>query len=448
MADITLPQGYMGSEQLPKTRQVLKNCINTGQYIIPRPGITELGTSSGVARGSFVWNESLYQVFSTNLVKVSADGSTTIVGTIAGTGQIDSDIGFNHAVIIVRETTGKGYTLDASDVLTEITNIYFEASNSVAHINGRFVYIPYNGDPAFFSDVGDGASIQSDSFIDAEELPDKNVAVVNYKNVLLIAGTDSWELFRDTNAETVVFTRLNARIQYGYIGGVTEYTDTVAFIGREKDQDAGIYLIAAGTANKISNEAIDTILTSYTLPELALAIPARFKWRGYDVLTYTLERHSFGFYGGQWFLLDTRVGDDNVPWRAGFVTHWNQRYYTALGSSIGRLDQTNTDNGNPIERVIEFGYSNENNDNFTARSLEIGISQGYTAAGTVGLALSRDNVLYSDAFYRSTGEIGQYANKLTWDYPGGLGYYEGFMGMRIVTTSDVSFAVDKVSVMI
>lgn len=448
LADINLPQGYTGSEKLPKTRQLLKNCFNTGQYILPRPGITSLSTQAGVARGSFVWNEFLYMVFSTSLYKVDAAGATTLIGTIDGTAQIDTDIGFNHAVIIVREATGKGYTLDSVDTLTEIVDAEFVASNSVTHINGRFVYIPFNGDPAFFSDVGNGASIQTTSFFDAEELPDKNKVVFNYKNILLIGGTDSFELFRDTNAPTVVYTRLNARIQFGYIGGITEYSDTFAFIGREKDQDVGIYLIGAGTAPKISNEAIDTILSTYTESELSTAIPARFKWRGYDILTYTLTRHSFGYWGGNWFILDTRIDNENEPWRAGYVTHWMQKYYTCLGSDIGRLDKINTDYGNTFERVIEFGYYSENNNDFTAHAVEVGISQGYTSSGTVGLQLSRDNVLYSDVFFRSTGSVGDYSNKLTWQYPGGLGYYEGFMGFRITSTSDVEFSADKISVLI
>ena len=318
-------------------------------------------------------------VFSTSLLKVDAAGGTTVIGTIAGTAQIDTAIGFNHAVIVVRETGGIGYTLNTIDELNEINDPQFAASNSVTHINGRFVYIPMDGSPAFFSDVGNGALIQTTSFFDAEELPDKNKVVFNFKNVLIIGGTDSFELFRDTATPTTVYTRLNARIQYGYIGGITEYADTFAFIGREKDQDVGIYTIGAGTANKISNEAIDTILSTYTENELAFAIPARFKWRGYDLLTYTLTRHSFGFWGGNWFLVDTRIGNENAPWRAGFVRQWKQKYYTALASSIGRLDKINTDYGNLFERSVEFGYYNQDNHDFTAKYVEVGISQGFNA---------------------------------------------------------------------
>lgn len=442
-----MPLGCKGSDRLPKTREVLKNCFNTQEgHILPRPGITSLGAVTGVARGHFVWNGSRYAVYSECLYKLATDGSTTLIGTVEGSAPIDTAIGFNHAVIISRQTGGKGYTLDSSDTLTEITDAQFEASNSVTHINGRFVFIPFDGDPAFFSDVGDGSSIQTTAFFDAEELPDKNKVAFNLQNILFIGGTDSFEQFREVSGGTIPYRRLSSRIHNGYIGAIIEYAGSFAFIGREKGEDVGIYYIGQGAAPKISNEYIDSILTTYTEAELALAVPGRFKWRGYDLLTFTLERDAFGFYRGQWFLLETLLEGERFPWQAGFITHFEQKYYTASGSKQGRLDQINTDYGNPIERVISSGYYHPENDDFTAGFLEMGISQGYTSTGTVGLKLSRDNVLYSSQFFRSTGDAGDYSDKLVWSYPGGLGYYPGFMGWEITTTADIEFACDKMTI--
>lgn len=425
----------------------MKNCFNTQEgYILPRPGITSLGTVSGVARGHFVWNGARYAVYSESLYKLTSSGSTTLVGAIDGFGPVDVAIGFNHAVIISRQSDGKGYTLNASDTLTEIVDAQFVASNSVTHINGRFVYVPFNGDPAFFSDVGDGASIQTTAFFDAENLPDKNKVAFNLQDILFIGGTDSFQTFRDVGGSPVPYRPLSSRIHTGYIGGVIEYAGSFAFIGRETGEDVGIYYIGQGAAPKISNEYIDSILTTYTEAELGIAIPGRFKWRGYDILTFTLERHAFGFYQGQWFLLETLFEGERIPWQAGFIVHFEQKYYTASGSRQGRLDQVNTDYGSPIERVIEGGYYHPENDDFTAGYMELGISQGYTGSDTVGLQLSRDNVLYGPALFRSTGDVGQYSNKLVWAYPGGLGYYPGFMGWRLSTTGDVEFAVDKMTI--
>ena len=447
MPIIPLPNGLVGSEHLPRTRQVLTNCFNnqTGQ-VISRPGVTELNDTGLVARGQFFWNDSLYQVVSQSLIKITdlATGAFSTIGTINGNAVIDTAIGFNTAVILVKG--GEIYTLDNTDTLVTISgNANFVPSVAVAHIDGRFVYIPSDGDPAFFSNVGAAGTVEALSFFDAEELPDKNSTVFNFRNTLYIGGTDSLELFRDTGASPNPFTRLNgARISNGFIGGLIEYNETFLFIGREKDQGFGIYAINAGIAQKISNTFIDTILANYTEGQLGDAVGARIKWRGYDLATFTLANDSFGFLGGNWFKLETF---DNLgipgPWAGGFITQIGGVYYSASGSKIGRFGAFNQDYGSRISRVIELGFDSPENQYFNAQKLQIGLGQGFTSAGgTVGLAMSRNNVLYGDAFYRDLGAIGEYTAKLEWNYPGGLGAYDGFMGIRIITTQDVSFSVD------
>lgn len=448
LADIPLPTGYTKSDDLPKLTEILKNCFHTGDHILPRPGIESISTVTGVARGGFVWQESLYEVYSTSLYRMTvATGATTLIGTIDGTAQIDTAIGFNDAVIIVRETGGKGYTLNIAETLTEIVSAQFEACNSVTHMNGRFIYIPFDGaNPAFFSDVGAGGTIQATSFFDAEELPDKNKVTINFGNILYIGGTDSIESFRDTGQVPVPYTRLNNRLNFGYISGMTEYADTLAFIGRETDQDVGIFILSGnkGNAIKISNEGIDTILIDYSLAELENVVTARFKWRGYDILTYTLNDDSFAYTLGNWFLLDTRVLGDDLPWQTGFIHLLNQKYYSSNNSNFGVLDKIRTDYGDTFEKLIQMGFYDEENDRFSIKSFELGISQGFTETGTVGLALSDDGVLFASPFFRSTGASGEYSQKLVWDYPGGA-WVEGYLGIRLTTASDIDFGIDKLT---
>ncbi len=472
MPRIPLPEGLVGSERLPHTRRSLTNCFNNGEgQIVPIPGITLLNTTGKVARGQFVWNGSLYQVVSEALIKITNTdtGAFTVNGTpIAGNENIVTAVGFNTAVILV--PGGDIYTLDKSDNVVLIsTKPNFVPSDSVAHIDGRFVYIPSDGDPAFFSDVGDAGSVQAASFFDAEELPDLNEVTFNLNNTLYIGGTDSFELFRNTGASPNPFQRLTgARISAGYIGGLIEYNRTFFFIGRLKDQDFGIFAIGQGEAPKISDEPIDIILTGYNEEELSQAVAGRFIWRGFDIVTFTLKRDSFGFFNGNWFKLDTLVNDQPEIWQGGFVTQLAGKYYTAFGENIGRLDLINTIYGQPISKTIDVGFEQEDNDFFTCQSLGVGISQGFNETNivsvggfsngfsngfavvtmvvedkTVGLFMSRDNVTYGPGIFRDVGQLGQYSNHLEWNYPGGLGIYDGFMGMRITTTQDIVFSVDK-----
>lgn len=415
--------------------------------MIIRPGITEITTTGKVARGQFVWNGALYQVVSEDLIKITNTdtGAFSVIGTISGNEIIETDVGFNEAVIVVKSATGAIFTLDDADALTDISaNSNFVPCTDVAFINGRFVYIPFDGDPAFFSDVGDAGTVQALSFFDAEELPDKNNSVFNFKNTLYIGGTDSFELFRDTGASPNPFARISgSRITNGYIGGLIEYNETFLFVGREKDQDFGIYAIGQGLAPKISNEAIDLVLSTYSQDELDAVIGGRFKWRGYDVAVFKFARDSFGYYAGNWFVTDTVFNGISQPWASGFITQFEGTYFTAFEDKIGRLDKVNTDYGERITRIIDTGFEQEDDDFFTCQSLELGISQGFNEeVGSVALFLSEDNVLYSEPIYRNLGALGQYAERLVWNEPGGLGTYDGFMGIRIFTTEDVDFASD------
>ncbi len=100
---IPFPLGYEGVEHLPRTKRVLQNCFNNGSdKIISRPGIELIKTTDAVARGSFTWNGALYHVLSQQLVKVTNTdtGAYTVIGTIDGPEPIETDIGFNEAVIV------------------------------------------------------------------------------------------------------------------------------------------------------------------------------------------------------------------------------------------------------------------------------------------------------------------------------------------------------------
>lgn len=443
MANIDFPQGLNGTAGLPATNTALKNCFNALGPIIQRPGILALGNTGKVARGAFEWNGSLYEVASTSLLKINTDGTHTVIGTIAGTTSISVAVGFNDAVIVVKG--GNGYLLNKSDVITQITSVNYLPSSSVTHMNGRFIYIPTDGTPAFFSEVGAGGAILSSSFFDAEELPDLNEVCFNFRNVLYIGGTDSFELFRDYGIATVPYRRLNARIDSGYIGGLLEYNSTYLFIGREKGQNVGIYSIGQGVAPKISNEYIDTILDTYTESELATCISGRIKWHGFDIATFTLARHSWGFLGGNWFELDTRVGGENAPWQAGYIVEFGLKYYSFNASDIGVFDAINTDHGNPFERLINGVFESESD--FSVQRLEYRLSQGYNSdVGSVGLQVSDTNVLFGPVFHQLTGALGGYSEKLEWNYPGGLGLYDGLFAYRLSTSEDIDFSATKLMI--
>lgn len=456
MAKIQYPNGIEGSEDLPRTTRLLQNIFKTRDgRLLYRPGISGLNTiADTLARGAFVWNGSLYMVFALQLIKITdttTGAFSVIVGNIAGSDVIETDVGFNEAVIVVKSTSGSIYTLDKTDTLVEIWdgaaqtgNANFASCVDVTFINDRFVYIPADGSPTFFSDPGAAGTVNVLSFFDAQVLPDKNNASFNFRNTLYIMGTDSIELFKDIGTSPVPFGRRSGgAIDNGFIGGLLEYDNTFLFIGRKKNQSPGIFAISQGTAPKISNEAIDLLLSTYTLEELGEAIPGRINWRGNDIATFALRRDSFGFLNGNWFRLETLFNNESFPWGAGFIAQFEGEYFTAFEERIGKFTKINTDYGSPITRKIIGGIEQPDNNFFSVQEIQVGIVQGENAAvGSVNLRLSRTGVQFGDPLTRNLGDLGEYGSLLRWNYYGGLGTFEGFMAYEISSTENIAFSND------
>jgi hypothetical protein len=600
---IPFPTGFAGAEDLPHTNSSLENCfLDENGNVLARPGIEDLNDTGRVARGQFEWDENLYQVASTDLIRITntTTGSFEEAGTIIGSSEVRTAVGFVNAVIVVRggniytlgkdtattsissvgagssgsvfnhagtnpsigntvtltsfsvntnynvsdeavtlifnaitstaisavadsvanpgtasfthagtspglgqEVTLSGFapeiTYNATGNVTATTATTFEVStiaftatdtgnfvatdafelstvvfgtnetdgffaiilalisananfvpcDDVTHINGRFVYIPTSGDPAFFSDIGQAGVVQVLSFFDAEELPDLNNGCFNLRNTLYITGTDSIELFRDTGASPNPFIRVaGSRIDYGFIGGLMEFQDTFLFLGRPKDHQPGIFAVGSGTAPKISNARIDLLLSTYTPQELFQARPGRIIWRGYDLATFTLRRDSFGYLNGNWFVLDTILDGTSRPWQAGFITEFNGEYFSTDEFKIGKFEKINTDYNNPTTKLLQMVLRQDRDRWFSVQSITIGISQGFNTItnGTVALSLSRNGVQYGPEVFRDLGNLGQYETKLVWNSAGGLGMFQGFVGIKISTQADIDFSADSLIV--
>jgi len=118
------------------------------------------------------------------------------------------------------------------------------------------------------------------------------------------------------------------------------------------------------------------------------------------------------------------------------------KYYSFSSSNIGAFEAINTDNGNTFERQINGAFESE--DDFSIQRLEYRLSQGYNSdIGSVGLQVSDDNVLFGPVFQRQTGSLGGYSDKLEWNYPGGLGHYDGLFAYKLSTAEDIDFSATK-----
>lgn len=118
MPKLPFPSGYYEIKNLPKSRENLVNLFNNGEgAVLPRPGIDKIETFDGIARAEFEWNGSLYAIYNTKLYKMTdpETGANTLVGNVSGNEIVETAIGFNTAVLVVKG--GEIYTLDKSDTI-------------------------------------------------------------------------------------------------------------------------------------------------------------------------------------------------------------------------------------------------------------------------------------------------------------------------------------------
>lgn len=447
---IPLPKGLQGLKDFPRQREGLFNMMRTKEgNLIPRPGVELFATGNGPCRGQHKFQNMLYQVSDQNLILIEEDSTVSNVPglDITSTQECAMAADFSNLVIVVKGD--RGYFFDGVSV-QEITDPDYLTSVDVDIIAGRAVYIPEDGGPAFFSDEFAPNVIQPLSFFDAETQPDFNKGVINIRERLYILGAETTEPFRYTGTGTVPFQRIEGgSIWTGYAGGKVSYLNSFAFLGKDKNNNFGFFIMGSGSAQRISNGVVDEILNEeYTLEELESCIGNRFQWKNEDVAIFRLPRHCLAFNGQGWLLLESLVdGETVLPWETNYIDHVYGDYYTGTAASgkIGKLSEVYTDFGARLEFGFDTFVKGNREDYFTLNRLTLdGVSGQQTPQAKIGLQTSEDGKVWGPRFFVGLGNIGERDRVVSWEYPGGLGDYESFAGLRIRCGDPVNIASEGV----
>ena len=432
MPEIQLPTGCKGDSNTPKQKEIVKNAwIEMGDKptLSPRPGVTSLGSSYGVVRGAGNFNnpntnrKELYQVQSDRLYRIEKNANDTFIGTDIGfiDGGADCILvaSFTDLLILVKgESTGVNglaYFYNDTDGLTQITDVDLLPSVDVAFLLGRFLFIPADGGPFFWSNVNDPSNIDSSKFADAETLPDKNIGVSEWKDNALIFGAQTIERLT-YNASLATFQRVQgATLDVGYIGGRAQYGEDIMFIGREPNGDAGIYVYP--NRQRVSGKYYDEVLNSYSLAELSGVRAQSFSWEGTSFVVWTLPNHSILFYGDLGIISSGVTGTEEGTWRATFITENNGDLICgdSNDTAIGYLSDIGTDFGEKIEGELVTFVRGAPRSGFNFIRLIMGITTGQSSEdATISLAVSEDGVQYFDEDFIDISGVGQFDKEISW----------------------------------
>jgi len=179
------------------------------------------------------------------------------LGTIGGSGRAtvvsNSVPGDNQ--ILVLNGTGAGYIYQTA-TLTQITDVDFYPTTSVAILNERF-WFPRDGTNEYFcSDIADGFSYDPLAFATAEWKPDNARITVSKKSALWVLGSSTAEY--NQSFDDIIFPLRPVRgasLDVGILANnsFAELDDYFCFLG----DNSNIYLIAGTEAKIISDLEFD-----------------------------------------------------------------------------------------------------------------------------------------------------------------------------------------------
>ncbi len=433
---------------------VEKSILGAAGYMLNYPGLTQIGTGSGIDRGG-IYNERFedqYRLSGTKLISVSGTGVKVVLGTISGASQATMK-GFYSFTTQGIIADGNFFLYSPSGGLVQVTD-----SDVGSPIDGVWVnnyYFMTDGEYLFHTQISDETSIDPLDFATAEFMPDPSNGISKTQdNKVMVWGRYSLEYFQDVATDDFAFTRIETRAQK--IGIVATHAKCESqgnwFItGGRKNEAVSIHMVSLGSSTKVATREIDKILKQYTEPELS---DMRMECRVEDNTSFILVHLpnetlcfnetiavSLGI-DSAWTIIKTDVKGD-LPYR-GINGVFDARsakwvYGDKRDSKIGVIDNEEcTHYGTYVEGILYTPLLNLAS--MSVDQIEIQTIPGYTDVNDATVAFSQNiNGSYGKEYWMEYGGPQEYSTRF---FLRRIGYVRDWVGykFRVVSSSRMAFA--------
>lgn len=288
--------------------RALDTGVSKGQLVTTR-GATSMGTGPGIDRGGIDWNGTLYRVMGSSLVRVTSAGVTTTLGDVGSDGKrCGFDYSFDRLAV---RSAGKLYYWNCT-ALTLVTDTDLGTVLDVVWMGGYFVTT--DGTSLVATELLDPASIDPLKYGSAEEDPDGLTGVLKYNEELYGLGRYTIQAYQNVGGLNFPFQVIQgATIPYGCIAANAKcmVAGTFAFVGSGRNEPLGIFVLAGGTAGRISDKDIEALIAAEPDPTL-IELEAR-KFGEESQIIMHLSAQSIGIAlhtsgvadQGAWFVLQS-----------------------------------------------------------------------------------------------------------------------------------------------
>lgn len=367
--------------------------------------------------------------------------SLTSVGTLLtniGPVSIRDNNAGGYAVI-VDGPYGYLYNI-SSQVFTQITDPAFLGADTVAFIDGWWVFNQYstNGSQTFYTNFPQYSTTFNGSYFALKDGAADNLrAVFENKEQLWLLGDKTTEIWYDAGGQYFAFQRLvGTMLQYGCKAAhsvarfYTEGQDGVIWFGRSERGENVILRSRGFTIDTVSTPGFSNEVSQYPIVNDAIGYTYQEDTHEFYVLIFPTADTTW-CYDAQSGLLHKRLSYD--PYLQKYHRHRSNCFMNFQGMRIvgdyqcGSLYQLTrnafTDAGWPIlaKRRSPHVWDKGQRGRVFMASLQIDFRQGVGNAnglGTnpvAGLAISRDGgKTFGQRWYSPIGQIGQYKNRTMW----------------------------------
>ena len=433
-------------------------------YMIQEPGLTLLGTGSGIDRGG-VWNErfkSHFRLSGTNFIEVAKDGTETVLGSIPGTDTASLPYSFITQAIIAN---GNYYLYDPTNGFREVTDPDVRGPIDAVWINGLYVFT--DGEFLYRTEAGDESSIEPIKFATSEFSPDPTLGVGKTQdNKLMAFNRYSIEYFVDTSDSlTFGFNRLEARaIKLGPVGTHCKFEmgNKWYILGGRKEEAVSLHAVTVGSSVKMASREVEKVIGKYNEDELSTVVIEGYEEDGYNFMLIHLPGETLKFnetiassvgIDNAWTIVRTGVTKGNefnpVPWRGKhgiFEARLGQWVFgDKLNSNIGILDNTVSTQYDEIAEWLLFTpflYLEK----MSVDEIDIETIPGFTGSddATVFISLSYDGVTFGREWTELYGAPNDYTKNFIIRR---LGYVSTWLGIRMrgATRSRMAFGKSEIS---
>jgi hypothetical protein len=312
--------------------------------IYAAPGLTRWDSAShvGGCRGLIELNaNSLIGVQGYEVVSFDASGSSTALGTLVGTTRVQMARNRRTTPQIGIVTDIGQYHILESGVLTQVADADLPAPNSIAYLDGFFLFGIEDG-RIFASDLEDGTVIFADAFDQAKSDSSRLRRVFANAGFLYVfkeRGAEIWQADPSLAAETFPFAPVQQDIDIGCSAphSIAAFSRGLGWI----DDEGSVRFGRDGGAQRISSHTIERAIQDLSQAELGRVYGFAHTFQGHETYVLVSDQWTWNYdtLVGRWYERQATAGG---PWLPNAHAIFNGKDITGNAAN-GQLHYINTE---------------------------------------------------------------------------------------------------------